>query len=234
MGIFRPSSSPTHNTPSESAILNEFASLLSAGGSEVTVVPEIQRVKFGKNMWNGVLGASAALSRCSLREFFRPPHLAPGREGSAPDFDPQARANPEIPLTESEKVTVAIPHASPAIGQYSIPFLYDALSEVYSLGAILFPPTSDASTSPSNPTRSENASGLDPEVAYKTLANTAKLHARPDSTHMPSMLMDIEAGRPMEVEHVIGEVVRMGRRAGVSMPVRLRSTISMIDVPSSG
>ena len=33
--------------------------------------------------------------------------------------------------------------------------------------------------------------------------------------------MDVQAGRPMEVEHVVGEVVRMGRVAGVAMPVRL-------------
>ena len=64
--------------------------------------------------------------------------------------------------------------------------------------------------------------GLDPDAAAKTLANTARLHTRPDSTHVPSMLVDVEAGRPTEVEHVVGEVVRMGRRAGVGMPVRIR------------
>lgn len=34
----------------------------------------------------------------------------------------------------------------------------------------------------------------------------------------PSMLVDLEAGRPMEVEGIIGEVVRKGRKAGVPLP----------------
>lgn len=221
MGIYRPSPAPVQNTPAESEILSNFASLLSAGGTEVTIVPEIQRVKFAKNLWNGVLGASAALSRLSLREFFRPPHLEPGREGSAPDAEPESglglasASDGGQTSTRSERATAAIPHASPVIGRYTIPFLYETLDEVYQLGTTLFPP-SDEDVGAERAT----VKGLDPDVAYKTLANTARLHARPDSTHLPSMLMDIEAGRPMEIEHVVGELVRMGRKAGVGMPVR--------------
>ncbi|KAI0351287.1 6-phosphogluconate dehydrogenase C-terminal domain-like protein [Trametes cingulata] len=209
MGLYRPSPTPTPPTAAESALLADFAGLLSTGGSEVTIVPEIQRVKFAKNMWNGVLGASAALVGSSLRAFFRPPHLEPGREGTEPT--PQelegedARDVREARESLSARATEAIPRASPAIGAYTIPFLYDALTEVYELGNKVFPPEGEVP-------------GLDPEVVQRTLANTARLHARPDSAHKPSMLVDVEMGRPMEVEHVVGEVVRMGRRAGVSMP----------------
>ena len=172
---------------------------------------EIQRIKFAKNLWNGVLGASAALTRLSLRELFRPPHLEPGYDGPAPPANPEPLAGQNEHATNtSVAATAAIPRASEAIGLYSIPFLYDTLTEVYDLGNVLYPP-SDSGSVP----------GLDPEVAIKTLVNTARLHARPDSTHFPSMLMDVQAGRPMEVEHVVGEVVRMGRAAGVAMPVRL-------------
>ncbi|OSC96676.1 6-phosphogluconate dehydrogenase C-terminal domain-like protein [Trametes coccinea BRFM310] len=210
IGVYRPGTAPAPTTKDQSVALADFAHILAVGGSEVSVVPEIQRVKFAKNLWNGVLGASAALSRCSLRAFFRPPHLEPGREGTEPTLAERAgedaREVREARETPSARATAAIPRASPAVGAYTIPFLHDTLTEVYELGRVLFPP------------QGEDVPGLDPEVVQKTLANTARLHARPDSVHVPSMLVDVRAGRPMEVEHVVGEVVRMGRRAGVSMP----------------
>ncbi|KAI0676182.1 6-phosphogluconate dehydrogenase C-terminal domain-like protein [Trametes maxima] len=209
MGIYRPETVPVPHTPAQAALLEELRAMLAAGGSEVTVVPEIQRVKYGKNLWNGVLGASAALSRATLRSFFRAPHLEPGREGTEPTAAEREGENaPEVTEareTASARATKDIPHATAAIGAYTIPFLYDTLKEVHELGKVLFP------------TEGEVA-GLDAEIAEKTLANTAKLHARPDSVHVPSMLTDVQAGRPIEVEHVVGEVVRMGRRAGVAMP----------------
>ncbi|KAI1787023.1 ketopantoate reductase PanE/ApbA-domain-containing protein [Ganoderma leucocontextum] len=215
LGVYRPPSpsSAVENTAEEASLLAEFGDLLAHGGSQTTIVHEIQRVKFSKNLWNGVLGASAALTRSSLREIFRPPHLEP-----EPGYEPGGHSDPPGPpagqtehhgAAPSAKATAAIPRASDAIGLYSIPFLYDALTEVHGLGNVLYPPSGSGSGS---------VPGLDPELAIKTLANTARLHARPDSTHLPSMLMDVRAGRPTEVEHVVGEVVRMGRTAGVSMP----------------
>ncbi len=214
MGIFRRTNlTATENTPAEAALLDELAGLLRAGGSQVTVVPEIQRVKFAKNMWNAVLGASAALARESLRAFFRPPECEPGYEpGTATQSEPQAQADSRDPQTEteSERRTADVPRASPALGQYTIPLLYDALQELSAVGQKLF-------ASPENP--DGPVEGIDPDVAYKTLLNTARIHARPDSKHLASMLVDVQAGRPLEVEHVVGEVVRMGRRVGVGMPV---------------
>ncbi|RPD57279.1 hypothetical protein L226DRAFT_465854 [Lentinus tigrinus ALCF2SS1-7] len=229
MGIYRPTNlTATANTPSENALLASLASLLRAGGSQVTVVPEIQRVKFAKNMWNAVLGASAALARESLRAFFRPPECEPGYcesnsgkmdsgagAGERTQMETKPEPEPERePQTESERQTADVPRAAPALGQYTLPFLYDTLQELSTLGTALF-----ASPSPSaEPGHPDTVEGLDPDVAYKTLLNTARIHARPDSKHLPSMLVDVQAGRPMEVEHVVGEVVRMGRRAGVGMP----------------
>jgi 2-dehydropantoate 2-reductase len=34
----------------------------------------------------------------------------------------------------------------------------------------------------------------------------------------PSMLQDVERGRPMEVEAIVGAVAELGRRAGVATP----------------
>ena len=221
MGIFRPSPAPVQNTASESALLDDFASLLAAGGSETSVVHEIQRVKFAKNMWNGVLGASAALSRFSLREFFRPPHMAPGHDGLQPEPEPDIEEG-GLEETPSRRATREIPHAAPALGAYTIPFLYDTLHEVSELGKVLFPPFPPSSEEVAGSAgQTVPLPGWDEEAAYRILMSTARLHAVPTSTHVPSMLLDVQAGRPMEVEHVVGEVVRMGRKAGVSMPVSL-------------
>jgi len=36
--------------------------------------------------------------------------------------------------------------------------------------------------------------------------------------HKTSMLQDLEAGRPLELEALVGSVVELGERMGVSMP----------------
>ena len=197
MGVYRPHTVVSGNTPAEAELLQDFNAFLAAGGSETAVVPEIQRIKFQKNMWNAVLGASAALSRYSLREFFRPPHLAPGYAGPVPQTtEPSHEDGP----------TSSIRSAAPLLGANTVPFLHAALSELGTLGAARFPASGDVPA-------------LDPELPLKTLAGTAALHARADSAHVPSMLLDMRAGRPMEVEHVVGAVVRMARGAGVDVPV---------------
>jgi len=51
------------NTPEESALLQDFGYILEAGGTTPTIVPEIQRMKFAKNIWNVVFAASATLTK---------------------------------------------------------------------------------------------------------------------------------------------------------------------------
>lgn len=73
MGIYRPDYSITTNTPAEEAILAEFSEMLSKGGSQTTIVPEIQRVKFAKNFWNVAFAGVATLVGYRLPAIFRPP-----------------------------------------------------------------------------------------------------------------------------------------------------------------
>lgn len=81
------------------------------------------------------------------------------------------------------------------------------MQEVYALGTVLFPAGDDGGP------------GLDPAVVENTLRNTARLHADPSASHRASTLVDVENGRPTEVEVILGELVRMGRAKGVAMPV---------------
>ena len=102
----------------------------------------------------------------------------------------------------------SLPARSPLIAEHTLPLLRDALEEMYALGQVLFPAT-------------PQAPGLDADIVTRTLQNTARLHCVPESAHRPSMLVDVENGRPMELDVVVGEVVRLGRAHGIAMPVSL-------------
>ncbi len=60
---------------------------------------------------------------------------------------------------------------------------------------------------------------LPASVVEETISRTGEIHKRPDSTHRPSMLLDRETGRAMEVEVIVGELVRSAREKGVAVPV---------------
>ena len=49
--------------------------------------------------------------------------------------------------------------------------------------------------------------------------------------HKTSMLQDFEAGRPMEIEAVVGAVIELGERLGVSMPATraMYACVKMLD-----
>ena len=53
------------------------------------------------------------------------------------------------------------------------------------------------------------------------------LHVVPDSTHKPSMMLDMENNRPIEVEAILGEIVRMARIRGVAIPVSAKLQLSV-------
>jgi 2-dehydropantoate 2-reductase len=60
-------------------------------------------------------------------------------------------------------------------------------------------------------------------VGYPPPADTAGLirglFSQPDSTYGPSILIDMEGGRPTEGEHTIGDLVERAARGGVSTPI---------------
>ena len=57
------------NTPEESALLHDFGSILETGGTTLTIVPEIQRMKFAKNIWNVVFASFATLTKYGVLSF---------------------------------------------------------------------------------------------------------------------------------------------------------------------
>ena len=64
LGVYRHMDRTTEvNTPEESALLHDFGSILEAGGTTLTIVPEIQRMKFAKNIWNVAFASFATLTK---------------------------------------------------------------------------------------------------------------------------------------------------------------------------
>jgi 2-dehydropantoate 2-reductase len=58
-----------------------------------------------------------------------------------------------------------------------------------------------------------------PPPAPDTAAIVRGLYSQPDSTYGPSMLIDMEDGRPTEGEHVFGDLVRRAAQHGVHAPI---------------
>ena len=49
------------NTLEELALLQDFGTMLETGGTTLTIVPEIQRMKFAKNVWNVAIASFSTL-----------------------------------------------------------------------------------------------------------------------------------------------------------------------------
>lgn len=64
---------------------------------------------------------------------------------------------------------------------------------------------------------------LPSSIVETCIKGTADIHVRPDSKHKASMLLDLELGRPLEIEVILGEVVRKAHKLGVDIPVSFLS-----------
>ncbi|KAE9390643.1 6-phosphogluconate dehydrogenase C-terminal domain-like protein [Gymnopus androsaceus JB14] len=101
------------------------------------------------------------------------------------------------------------PKTANLINEHTLPTIKAIMEELISLAnylqgrALGFPDSED---------------GLPSSIVESTIANTAAIHVKPESTHVPSMLLDARKGQPIEVEVILGEVVRMAKDRGVPVP----------------
>ncbi|KAJ8521493.1 hypothetical protein ONZ45_g1798 [Pleurotus djamor] len=183
LGVYRHGDYTTmQNTTEEAAVLSDLGSILEAGGTTVTIVPEIQRVKFLKNFWNVAFAGTATLTGYTLPSLFRDPPPLEGQHYS-----------PYVHTITSD-----------LIRKHSLPEIKAILQELLTLGrAMGFPDT---------------AEGLAAFEVDRTFEYTAGLHRSPSSVHVPSMLLDARKGQPLEVEVIVGEVVRMAKEFEVDVP----------------
>jgi len=116
LGVYRHMDHTTEaNTPEESALLQDFGSILEAGGTTLTIVPEIQRMKFAKNIWNVAFASFATLTNNTLPAIFRPP--------------PQDALHSYEPYVS--------PITADLIENYTIPAIKSTLQELITLGRAL-------------------------------------------------------------------------------------------------
>lgn len=54
------------NSPEESALLEDLGKLFGTGGTTISILPEIQRIKFNKNFWNVAFSSFATLTQYVL------------------------------------------------------------------------------------------------------------------------------------------------------------------------
>ncbi|KIY49811.1 6-phosphogluconate dehydrogenase C-terminal domain-like protein [Fistulina hepatica ATCC 64428] len=96
------------------------------------------------------------------------------------------------------------PATADLIAKYTLPAIEAALHELVSLGRALG--------------FEDNEAGLPSSAVKDTMEHTRVLHVAPDNTHKPSMMLDAEKGVPIEVEVILGSVVRLARERSVPVP----------------
>ncbi|GJJ14611.1 hypothetical protein Clacol_008877 [Clathrus columnatus] len=70
---------------------------------------------------------------------------------------------------------------------------------------------------------------LPSSIIDSAITSVVKLHKSPDSIHKASTLLDVEKGRPMELEVLLGELIRKAKELGVDAP-RLELVYSLLFV----
>lgn len=75
-----------------------------------------------------------------------------------------------------------------------------------------------------------------PLAAFNAAAQIAGLYAQTNSSYGPSMLIDMEDGRPTEGEHTIGDLVERATREGISAPllVAARCNLQAYEINRAG
>jgi 2-dehydropantoate 2-reductase len=111
------------------------------------------------------------------------------------------------------------------ITKYTIPNIVALLEEVVAVGTLyLLPQTQHRSN------RNRQGSGLSRHARRSSLFCRPQYHGRAKSAsyqtrhnHVSSMLLDLRQGKPIEVEVMVGEVVRMAKAHNVPVPVSVPS-----------
>ncbi|BGO96601.1 protein of ketopantoate reductase family [Rhodotorula toruloides] len=175
--------------------LKVFADLINTGGGTAVVVDDIQPKRYEKNLWNAALSSLCTLSRCTVSQAVDPavlPYTLPVVRRSMLEVMYVARAwgyqEDVLPLRCVDEAIKI------TINNYQRPSQH-----------------SDPNT-PFSPQRS------DPSYGFPTEGDLAKESFESSYNFKPSMLLDAEAGRPMELEPIIGSLLDRARAKGVPTP----------------
>lgn len=196
-GIYRPDRQlDTTYQSGDQELLADFGDLLLAGGSEIKIVPDIQREKYKKNIWYVFIRINFFSSLGVLMHFdvyLRV--LQIGRNLGFSTYTSLIRY-PLSTIFQSPNPELS----SIVVSQIRL-VLNEYLSVLHAMGY--------------------SESDFPSSSIEDTIEATAKIHSEPGMRHKASMLLDIELGKPIEVEVIVGEVVRAAKALGVECPVSL-------------
>ncbi|OAX43739.1 6-phosphogluconate dehydrogenase C-terminal domain-like protein [Rhizopogon vinicolor AM-OR11-026] len=96
------------------------------------------------------------------------------------------------------------PQTATIVEKNTVPVLRAILQEMITLGRALG--------------YTDDEDGLPSSLVDSTISSTAELHRDPAMQTLPSMLLDAKNGLPIEVEVIVGEVIRMAKETGVDVP----------------
>ena len=129
LGLYKYKSyTATEGTPEETEIVNDFGNILGTGGTTLTIVPDIQRLKFTKNFWNVAFSSFTTLTRfvCRLYLGSRFSHL--GR------FTIPAFYRPP-PTQDQQYAPYVHPSTAKLIEEYAVPVIEEVMNELVTLGS---------------------------------------------------------------------------------------------------
>ncbi|GAA5980669.1 hypothetical protein JCM10908_001727 [Rhodotorula pacifica] len=181
-----------------------FGDLINSGGGCAVVVDEIQPKRYEKNLWNAAFSSMCAMTRQPVSEVVSPaslPYTLPVVRRTMLEVIYVARAwgitEEQLPLKtvdETIKLTIRNYQRKTESPVPETPFTPFPSSRNYGF------PDSAASSSPVDTANGSSAS------------TEATLNFK------PSMLLDVEAGRPAELEPILGSLLDRARAKGVPTP----------------
>ncbi|GAA5875992.1 hypothetical protein JCM16303_006986 [Sporobolomyces ruberrimus] len=175
-----------------------FADLLRQGGGAVEVFENVQPKRYEKQLWNASLSSFCAMSRCSVSAAVAPPVLPytlPVVRRTMLEVIYIARAwgyaEDVLPLKAvDDAIKITIKNYQKQNGIPDTPATPSARADAFgSIGGYGFP---------TGPEDQDDRSAV---IDFK-----------------PSMLLDVEAGRPCELEPIIGSLLDRARAKGVATP----------------
>lgn len=169
--------------------VQSFADLLEAGKSTCKVVPDIQQLRWQKIMWNATWSVLCTLTRSGTWALIS---------------------------TDIEAI--------------SVPSLRRALYEILSIIRLEYPDypeaqiaetlaiTEQISPDAEDLEEMQKNGDLPPGATDSDEATKKALKSSRTTWYKPSMLLDLEHGRPLEVQVILGEPVRRAKAARLSVP----------------
>ncbi|KAH9452833.1 hypothetical protein MJO28_008254 [Puccinia striiformis f. sp. tritici] len=202
--------------------INLFLELLTAGGCEAEAVEHIQPARWAKNLFNGAYSSMCTLSRSTISQFLVPevlPHTIPVARETMLEMLCVARAlgyqEAELPAkTIDGIINFILQHYKP---KGNVPETPSTLTT---------PPVIQEtrhSESPDDAARNKGDGSAHVETAKDNDTSAGS------TSFKPSMLLDVEKNRPIELEPIVGAVLERARNKAVETP-RLDLLYAMLKV----